>query len=94
MHHALLEIDIISGKLVCPETGREFAIRDGVVNMLAREDELPPQRRHSTKHDETEQKTFEREDVDGEEEMKETRQTLEEGTETSSSAVNGDNEKR
>mmetsp|Transcript_57611 Transcript_57611/g.91604 ORF Transcript_57611/g.91604 Transcript_57611/m.91604 type:complete len:228 (-) Transcript_57611:21-704(-) len=40
-HHALLEVHIIDGNLVCPESGRKFPIRDGIPNMLLREDELP-----------------------------------------------------
>ena len=40
-HHALLEIHIIDGNLICPESQRKFPIRDGIPNMLLREDELP-----------------------------------------------------
>lgn len=39
-HHALLEIDIINGELICPETGRKFPITDGIPNMLLNEDEV------------------------------------------------------
>lgn len=40
-HHALLEVHIIDGNLICPESKRKFPIRDGIPNMLLREDELP-----------------------------------------------------
>ncbi|XP_066142068.1 multifunctional methyltransferase subunit TRM112-like protein [Euwallacea fornicatus] len=39
-HHALLEIDVIQGDLVCPETGRKFPISNGIPNMLLNEDEI------------------------------------------------------
>lgn len=40
VHHALHEVDIITGKLICPETGREFLIRNGIPNMLCNETEV------------------------------------------------------
>lgn len=40
VHHILLEVDIINGELVCPETGRKFPINDGIPNMLLNEDEV------------------------------------------------------
>ena len=40
VHHVLLEIEIINGDLVCPETGRKFPINDGIPNMLLNEDEV------------------------------------------------------
>lgn len=40
VHHVLLEIEIINGDLVCPETGRKFPICDGIPNMLLNEDEV------------------------------------------------------
>jgi multifunctional methyltransferase subunit TRM112 len=40
LHHILLEIDIINGSLTCPETGRVFAISNGIPNMLLNEDEI------------------------------------------------------
>ncbi|CAM9716850.1 unnamed protein product [Choristocarpus tenellus] len=43
VHHALLEVHLIEGELVCPETGRKFPVREGVPNMLLHEDgELGP----------------------------------------------------
>ncbi|RWS23986.1 hypothetical protein B4U80_08456 [Leptotrombidium deliense] len=40
IHHALLEIEIIQGELICPETGRKFPIKQGIPNMLCNEDEV------------------------------------------------------
>lgn len=40
VHKALLEIEVIEGKLVCPESGREFPINNGIPNMLLNEDEV------------------------------------------------------
>ncbi|OQV19632.1 Eukaryotic initiation factor 4A-III, partial [Hypsibius exemplaris] len=34
LHHVLLEIEIMAGELVCPETGRIFPIQNGIPNML------------------------------------------------------------
>nr|ACO15073.1 TRM112-like protein [Caligus clemensi] len=39
-HRVLLEIEVINGDLVCPETGRKFPIADGIPNMLLNEDEV------------------------------------------------------
>ena len=39
-HRALLEIEVINGKLVCPESQRVFQITDGIPNMLLNEDEV------------------------------------------------------
>ena len=40
VHHALLDLHMMEGNLVCPETGRPFAVRDGIPNMLLHEDEV------------------------------------------------------
>lgn len=40
LHTALLEVEIIEGELICPETGRSFPIQNGIPNMLANEDEV------------------------------------------------------
>lgn len=40
VHHALLEIEVVDGQLVCPETGRKFPISQGIPNMLCNEDEV------------------------------------------------------
>ncbi|KAH9302188.1 hypothetical protein KI387_013771, partial [Taxus chinensis] len=39
-HHALLEIHLEEGALICPETGRRFPVTKGIPNMLLHEDEL------------------------------------------------------
>ncbi|XP_010521186.1 PREDICTED: multifunctional methyltransferase subunit TRM112-like protein At1g22270 [Tarenaya hassleriana] len=39
-HHALLELHLEEGALVCPETGRKFPINKGIPNMLLHEDEV------------------------------------------------------
>ena len=36
-HHALLEVHLAEGALVCPETGRKFPVSNGIPNMLLRE---------------------------------------------------------
>ncbi|CAN0321101.1 unnamed protein product, partial [Laminaria digitata] len=38
VHHALMEVHLLEGELVCPETGRKFPVRQGVPNMLLHED--------------------------------------------------------
>eukprot|EP00904_Undaria_pinnatifida_P007669 jgi/Undpi1/4031/HiC_scaffold_16.g07398.m1 len=40
VHHALMEVHLLEGELVCPETGRKFPVRQGVPNMLLHEDEI------------------------------------------------------
>jgi uncharacterized protein YbaR (Trm112 family) len=40
LHSILFEYHIINGQLVCPTTGRTFAIKDGIPNMLLHEDEV------------------------------------------------------
>ena len=39
-HHALMEIEIITGSLKCPKSGRSFPISNGIPNMLLNEDEV------------------------------------------------------
>ena len=34
LHHALMEIEIIDGQLVCPETQKRFPVKDGIPSML------------------------------------------------------------
>lgn len=38
-HHALLEVHLEEGALICPETGRRFAVNNGIPNLLLNEDE-------------------------------------------------------
>ena len=40
IHHALFEVEVVEGELVCPETGRKFPIKQGIPNMLCNEDEV------------------------------------------------------
>ncbi|CAH0386199.1 unnamed protein product [Bemisia tabaci] len=40
VHHVLLEVEVINGELVCPETGRKFPITSGIPNMLLNDDEV------------------------------------------------------
>ncbi|XP_075229779.1 tRNA methyltransferase subunit 11-2 [Lycorma delicatula] len=40
VHHVLLEVDVVNGELICPETGRKFPITSGIPNMLLNEDEV------------------------------------------------------
>ena len=40
VHHALLEVDVVAGSLVCTETGRKFPIAAGIHNMLLNQDEI------------------------------------------------------
>ena len=39
-HHVMLEVEVVNGELICPETGRKFQITDGIPNMLLNEDEV------------------------------------------------------
>ncbi|KAG5677042.1 hypothetical protein PVAND_006827 [Polypedilum vanderplanki] len=40
LHHLLLEIEVVTGSLICPETNRIFPITNGIPNMLLNEDEV------------------------------------------------------
>jgi len=40
VHHVLLEVDVVSGDLECPESGRKFPITRGIPNMLVNENEV------------------------------------------------------
>lgn len=40
LYRVLYDIHVEEGFLVCPDTGREFAIKDGIPNMILHEDEL------------------------------------------------------
>lgn len=35
-----LQVQLISGELICPETGVKFPVSNGIPNMLANEDEV------------------------------------------------------
>jgi multifunctional methyltransferase subunit TRM112 len=34
LHHVLMEIEIVTGTLVCPETAKRFPIKTGIPSML------------------------------------------------------------
>lgn len=40
LHHILLEVHLLEGRLVCPETGRRFPVSNGIPNLLLHEDEV------------------------------------------------------
>ncbi|KAL1517100.1 hypothetical protein ABEB36_000908 [Hypothenemus hampei] len=40
IHRVLLEVEVIQGELICPESGRKFPITNGIANMLLNEDEV------------------------------------------------------
>lgn len=40
LHRALLEVRVIEGALICPESGRRFPIQNSIPNMLLNEDEV------------------------------------------------------
>ena len=39
-HHALMEVHVKEGYLICPDSGRRFPITKGIPNMLLNEDEV------------------------------------------------------
>ncbi|GAU93092.1 hypothetical protein RvY_05080 [Ramazzottius varieornatus] len=40
LHHALLEVEVITGELICPESGRSFPVQNGIPNMLLKPEEI------------------------------------------------------
>lgn len=40
VHHALFDLHLIDGRLVCPESSRGFPVKGGIPNMLLHEDEV------------------------------------------------------
>ena len=34
LHHVLLEVEILEGNLVCPETAKKFPIKEGIPSMI------------------------------------------------------------
>jgi uncharacterized protein YbaR (Trm112 family) len=40
LHRILMDVHVLEGSLVCPETGRKYPIHDGIPNMLLHEDEV------------------------------------------------------
>ena len=39
LYHILMNVRVIQGKLICPDTGREFLIDDGIPNFMLNEEE-------------------------------------------------------
>ena len=39
LHHVLVNVNVVSGVLKCPDTGREFSIRDGICDFMLEEEE-------------------------------------------------------
>ena len=39
-HHNLLEVIVVEGLLICPESGRQFPITNSIPNMILNEDEI------------------------------------------------------
>ena len=40
IHHILNEISIEEGSLLCPNCGREYLIKNGIINMVLNDDEI------------------------------------------------------
>ena len=40
LHMVLLDIHIVEGHLICPDTGRRFKVSNGIPNMILHEDEI------------------------------------------------------
>ena len=40
LHKVVFDIHVVEGKLICPDTGRRFPIKDSIPNMILHEDEL------------------------------------------------------
>jgi multifunctional methyltransferase subunit TRM112 len=40
IHRLLLDVHIIEGSMICPESGRAFSINDGVPNMILPESDV------------------------------------------------------
>lgn len=41
LHHVLMDVHVLEGRLECPESGQMFAVNDGVTNMMLDEALLP-----------------------------------------------------
>ena len=39
LYHVLMNVHLVNGMLTCSETGREFPVTDGIVNMMLEESE-------------------------------------------------------
>ena len=39
LYHVLMDVHLVNGMLTCQETGREFPVTNGIVNMMLEESE-------------------------------------------------------
>ncbi|CAM9926586.1 unnamed protein product [Sphacelaria rigidula] len=40
LHHVLMDMHVVEGVLVCPESGRRFPIKEGVPDLMVTEEEI------------------------------------------------------
>lgn len=40
LHTVIMDVHLIEGHLVCPDTGRKFPVKEGIPNMILHEDEV------------------------------------------------------
>jgi multifunctional methyltransferase subunit TRM112 len=40
IHSVLMDVHVLEGSLVCPDTGRKFPVKEGIPNMILHEDEV------------------------------------------------------
>mmetsp|Transcript_5804 Transcript_5804/g.12896 ORF Transcript_5804/g.12896 Transcript_5804/m.12896 type:complete len:126 (-) Transcript_5804:219-596(-) len=40
LHKVVMDIHLIEGALICPDTGRRFPVKEGIPNMILHEDEV------------------------------------------------------
>mmetsp|Transcript_29263 Transcript_29263/g.48359 ORF Transcript_29263/g.48359 Transcript_29263/m.48359 type:complete len:137 (-) Transcript_29263:15-425(-) len=40
LHMVLMDVHLVEGHLVCPDTGRKFPVKEGIPNMILHEDEV------------------------------------------------------
>jgi multifunctional methyltransferase subunit TRM112 len=40
MHTVLMDVHVLEGSLVCPDSGRKFPVKEGIPNMILHEDEV------------------------------------------------------
>ena len=40
LHMVLMDVHLLEGNLICPDTGRKFPVKEGIPNMILHEDEV------------------------------------------------------
>ena len=40
LHTVLMDVHLLEGNLICPDTGRKFPVKEGIPNMILHEDEV------------------------------------------------------